>query len=325
VRATGRTSSPRVSVCIPASRPGQFFLEALDSVLAQDVDDLEIIVSDDSGGELEPLVRSRSDRRIRYVANPQRLGLAGNHCRALDLASAEYVAFIHDDDAWHTGYLSAALAAIQPDEGIGMVLVDMEEIDSRGHHLGLRPSMMSAGLQIDPLASFLRHDFLALVPSASLFRRAALNGNVRPWPDVVAGDLTMYVDCILGGWKVYHLAEPLVRYRVHQGQSSMERLPVNSAVVAVFSAYAFAHPDHERRRVRRVVSALVGRAAAHLRAGDVEEARSDLRDARRLGRGERWFTATVLWLLSWLPTPALVRLDPALRAVRDLVGRLRRH
>ena len=135
----------------------------------------------------------------------------------------------------------------------------------------------------------------------------------------------MYIDCIVGGWKVYHLAEPLVRYRVHPGQSSMERLPVNSAVVAVFSAYAFGHPDHERRRVRRVVSALVGRAAAHLRAGDVEEARSDLRDARRLGRGERWFTATVLWVLSWLPTPALVRLDPALRAVRDLVGRLRRH
>jgi hypothetical protein len=210
------------------------------------------------------------------------------------------------------------------DEGIGMVIVDMQEVDTDGHCLGLRPSMMAAGLQSDPLASFLRHDFLALVPSASLFRRSALDANVRPWPDVVAGDLTMYIDCILGGWKVYHLAAPLVRYRIHPQQSSMNRVPVNTAVVEVFSAYAFAHPDHERQRVNRVVSALIGRAAALLRAGQVEQARSDLRDARRIQRSERWLAATVLWRLSWLPTPVFVRADRLLRGLRDLGQRRHR-
>ncbi|MGY1664582.1 glycosyltransferase [Geodermatophilus sp. SYSU D00696] len=313
----------RVSVCMPASRPSQFFLEALDSVLSQSIGDLEIIITDDSGGDLEPLVRSRQDPRIRYLPNSERLGLSGNHCRALDHATGEVIAFLHDDDVWAPGYLSAALEILASDDRIGLVLVDMAEMDASGRPMGRRRSGMAVGLQADPLSAFLRREFVALIPSASVFRRAALDDNKRPWPDVVAGDLTMYVDCVLGGWRVYHLAEPLVRYRIHEGQTSMNWIPLQTAVITVFSAYSFLDPAHERQRVHRVAGSLVARAAGHLRVGAPSEARTDLRRARGLRRRERWVLATGLHLLSYLPLPVFRAADRTLRGARDCLARVR--
>lgn len=307
---------PRVSICIPASRPTPYFLDALDSALAQTMDDFEIIVTDDSGGQLEPLVRSRNDPRIKYYDNPHRLGLAGNHCRALDEATGTMVAFLHDDDVWCRDYLATASRVLEADEDLGLVLTDMVEIDTDGREIGLRPSGMTAGVQVDPLDLFLRRQFIALIPSASLFRRAALKNNLRPWPDVQAGDLTMYLDCVLNGWGVYHLAEPLIRYRVHAGQISRNSLPLQTAVITVFGSYAFADPHHERLRLRRVASAHVARAAAHLGRGEARLTRAELRTAWRVRPGERAVWAVTILLLSWLPRSLYVRAERLYRAVR---------
>ena len=75
-----------VSVCMPAHRDSAAFRRALQSVLGQDHRDIEVIVSDDSGGDLEPCVREADDARIRYFANPRPLGFARNHTTTLDRA-----------------------------------------------------------------------------------------------------------------------------------------------------------------------------------------------------------------------------------------------
>lgn len=92
---------PLVSLVIPARNP-RFFRAALVSALAQNYENLEVIVSDEGLGdeikaitdELEPLARCP----LYYQRNPQPLGFAGNLLAGLALARGEYIKFLCDDD-----------------------------------------------------------------------------------------------------------------------------------------------------------------------------------------------------------------------------------
>lgn len=304
---------PRVSVCMPASRATSWFLEALDSVLSQTVTSIEVIITDDGGGDLQPLVQQRSDSRIRYFRNDESLGFSRNHSAAIEKARGDFIAFLHDDDIWTRDYLAAALDVLTRDPAIGLTLTDTEAVDGLGRSLGRRSAGLAAGVQEDPLLSVLRRNFVGCIPSASVFRRAALDGNSRPWPSVPAGDLTMYIDCILAGWRVFHIAEPLVGYRVHTSQISQDDVAMRSAVITVLNLYRFDDPVQEDQRLRRVASEFVSRAAAHLRAGRTQDARQDLCTARRVRRWERWAWSRTILLFS-LAAPA--RFDDVERFLR---------
>jgi glycosyltransferase involved in cell wall biosynthesis len=272
---------PKVSVCMPASRNIPWFERALRSVVTQSLRDIEVVITDDSGGDLGAVVEGFADSRIRYFPNPQRLGFAGNHCRAIELSTGDYVAFLHDDDEWETDYLASASEVLEKSPEVGLVLCGAREVDGLDNVIGLRPARMNPGLQTDPLANFLRPNFIMMLPSAGLFRRIALQTNKRPWPDVVAADATMFIDLAYGSWKVYYVAFPLVRYRVHEHQISAGELDMRHALVTVWSSYKFSEHQYEVGRRKILAQCLIARAGAWLRTRKFLEAREDLVEARR--------------------------------------------
>ncbi|WP_339480419.1 glycosyltransferase [Pseudomonas sp. RL_5y_Pfl2_73] len=93
-------SLPLVSIVIPAYNP-RFFDQALLSALAQTYEHIEIIVCDDSpGDEIRQIVDSfpEPSHPIRYLRNPQRLGLQGNLLRCVEEARGEFIKVLCDDD-----------------------------------------------------------------------------------------------------------------------------------------------------------------------------------------------------------------------------------
>lgn len=93
-------SLPLVSLVIPAFNP-RFFARALHTAVSQGYGNLEIIVCDDSRGhEIEDIVASVIEQGagVRYVRNPQTLGLVGNLHTCLEQAQGEYIKFLCDDD-----------------------------------------------------------------------------------------------------------------------------------------------------------------------------------------------------------------------------------
>lgn len=87
-----------VSILIPAFRP-TFLRQTIASALAQGLEDFELIISDDSGGdELLPIVDRFRDPRITYVRTAGRTGASAN-CQTLwDRAGRDRVLFLLDDD-----------------------------------------------------------------------------------------------------------------------------------------------------------------------------------------------------------------------------------
>jgi glycosyltransferase involved in cell wall biosynthesis len=312
---------PLVSVCMPASRPNAWLEGAVRSVLGQTLSDLEVILSDDSGGSLQSVVSSFNDARLRYLPNPSRLGFAANHCRAIEAARGDYVAFLHDDDLWEADYLRLSTEAMAASPEVGLVLAGAEEIDANGLTIGPRPADMPAGVVPDALRRILDPTFMMLLPSLTLVRRRALEANRRPWPNVIAADLTMYIDILKAGWQLHYLDRPLVRYRVHAQQIGTDDYAHRDALVTVWRAYNFRDHEVEMARRRAVARALIGRAAALLRRGEPTRARQDLHAARdaspETARGRRLALGAASLL------PSAVR--PLVESAWASMGRRHRH
>ncbi|WP_434558115.1 glycosyltransferase [Pseudomonas sp. Z4-20] len=91
---------PLVSIVIPAYNP-RFFDQALLSALAQTYEHIEIVICDDSSeDEIRQIVDSFAEpsHPIRYLRNPQRLGLQGNLLRCVEEARGEFIKILCDDD-----------------------------------------------------------------------------------------------------------------------------------------------------------------------------------------------------------------------------------
>lgn len=96
---------PRFSVVIPLYNKAAYIQKTLDSVLAQEFTDFEVIVVDDgstdNGGKI---IKSVKDSRINYFYQENQ-GVSKARNKAIELASGEYLALLDADDLWNTHHL----------------------------------------------------------------------------------------------------------------------------------------------------------------------------------------------------------------------------
>ncbi len=115
-------NEPTFSIVIPSYNYGHFLAGAIDSVLAQDCADIQILVIDDASEDQTPDVARRYGHGIQYVRNAQNLGAAGNWRKGLGLARGRYVMKLDADDELLPGCLNAIEPAFACDPAAAMVI-----------------------------------------------------------------------------------------------------------------------------------------------------------------------------------------------------------
>jgi len=91
--------SPLISVIIPSYNTSGFIERAIDSVLKQSVQDVEVLVVDDaSTDDSVAVVQSISDPRVRLLQNRENLGAAMSRNCAIDVARGQWIALLDADD-----------------------------------------------------------------------------------------------------------------------------------------------------------------------------------------------------------------------------------
>lgn len=105
--------NPKVSIVIPTYDRATKVQRAIESVLAQTMTDLEIIVVDDgsSDGTGQVLAAKFGDRIRYYVQSNQGVSVARN--RGVEAACGEWIAFLDSDDLWEKDKLHSQFEALE--------------------------------------------------------------------------------------------------------------------------------------------------------------------------------------------------------------------
>ncbi len=116
--------TPLVSVGLPTYNRASRLRRAVESVLAQDYPNLELIISDNaSADETQALGEEfrRLDKRVRYVRQPVNLGLIKNFEFVLSQARGEFFVWLADDDWFDPSYLSQCARVLSAQSELGLV------------------------------------------------------------------------------------------------------------------------------------------------------------------------------------------------------------
>lgn len=100
--------APKISICMPTFNYGRYIRAAVESVRAQGVEGVEVLVLDGGSTDDTPQVAERLAAEwpaVRYVRQASRGGIDADMARAIELTSGEYCWLLSADDALAQGSL----------------------------------------------------------------------------------------------------------------------------------------------------------------------------------------------------------------------------
>jgi len=127
---------PKVSVILASYKHHLWVGEAIESVLKQTFNDLELIIVDDGSNDgSASIIReyAKKDSRIKYEIFPENKGAISAMKRCYDLCSADYLALISSDDVWELQKLEKQVAILDKNKNIGVVFGIPTFIDQKGN------------------------------------------------------------------------------------------------------------------------------------------------------------------------------------------------
>src|SRR5437870_2295634 len=221
----------RVSVVMPAFNHVRFVADAIESVLAQDYPDLEVIVADDGSTDgTAAIVRhiADADRRVIPVLSETNRGISANHNRAIDRCTGEFIALLASDDLMLPGKLTAQVDFLNAHRDCGVCTHDMEVFDSESgktlYRLYERFEPKIGGPEVMFTTSWLFGRQIKSIPSSHMFRASAIGRFRYPEQLRIMNEWLFEIECLVtSGLRWDSLPQMLGRYRVHQDQTSTGR------------------------------------------------------------------------------------------------------
>lgn len=131
-------TSALVSVVLPCFDAERFLPEALDSLLGQTHEELEILALDDGSTDGTPAILesyARRDARVRFLRDAVNRGLIATLNRGIAAAHADYVARMDSDDVAGPQRIARQLAVLEHRPEIDVVGTGIELIDEGGRPL----------------------------------------------------------------------------------------------------------------------------------------------------------------------------------------------
>jgi len=206
-------SLPLVSIGLPVYNEEKHLREVLDSLLAQDYENFEIIISDNASTDGTGRICEEylpKDERIRYYRNTVNIGGIDNFNRTSDLANGEFFVWASGHDLRHPTFLSRCVDLLRRDPSVVLCHTEMLWIDADGQSLEQNPGNRLDTRGIADLISRLNVVLWGLTggfPIYGVLRASALE-RTRMNKRVVAPDIAMLINLSLLGTFAY-ISEPL--------------------------------------------------------------------------------------------------------------------
>lgn len=93
-----KNSEPLVSVLMPTYNRAWLLPRSIQSVLTQSYKNIELVLVNDAGEDVQKIVDQFNDPRIKYFQNDKNKDLAGTRNVALSMSRGDYICLLDDDD-----------------------------------------------------------------------------------------------------------------------------------------------------------------------------------------------------------------------------------
>jgi len=214
--------TPRVSVVMAAYNGARHLRAAVDSILAQSLRDLELIVVDDASTDETTQILARfakDDPRVRMVRNETNLGPFGSGNRGLGLARAPIIARMDADDLSHPARLERQVRFLETHPDHILVGNSFRAIDDAGQtqYVKVKPTDAFGVRWIMRFRCTIEH------PGAA-FRARMPDGSPVRYDETapIAQDFELFARLTEVG-KAAILPEVLFSYRTHASNISTTR------------------------------------------------------------------------------------------------------
>lgn len=218
---------PCVSVVVPAYNNERYIVETMESILAQDYPNLEVIVADHSStdGTAALLCRFAEDSRVTLLSTEAGGGALRNWNRVSRAATGEFLKLVCGDDLLVPSAVSKQVAAFEEHPSAVLVAAQRDIVDHHGDPVIRRRGLAGLRGLINGRAAARRTvrvgSNLFGEPACVLLRKDVLE-KVGWWhadyPYLI--DEASYVAVILHG-DVVALPETLASFRISAGQWSV--------------------------------------------------------------------------------------------------------
>lgn len=119
-----------LSVVIPVWNRAEVIVRCINSVLAQELDELELIVVDNGSTDATAAtIAAISDRRVRLLSLEKNMGASAARNAGLAAATGTYVAFVDSDDAFGPQWSQVVTQALATDAAVvtcGFAMLDQQ-------------------------------------------------------------------------------------------------------------------------------------------------------------------------------------------------------
>ena len=293
----------RVTVCVPVRNGARTIGRTLDSILAQDYPNYEVIVSDNcSTDETAKIVQDYAARGVRYYFNPQIGASAENNWNyILSLADGQLIALYHADDIYTSTMVRRQVEFLKTHPESSAVFTMTQTIDEQGRPIRMGSMRLPEELSDRDFFEFsgflnaiLKYQTFVYVPTIMTRRQVIKKvGDFKAQMFASASDIDLYLRMARQWGPIGVIDEPLHKYRISDWQESAV-IAKNRTELPNFYRVIDAHlndPDEMKLVCSQSLAFYeMYRAADHvicaqnlLAQGKTTEAREHLREALKTG------------------------------------------
>jgi glycosyltransferase involved in cell wall biosynthesis len=123
-------NGPLVSVVVPVYNGEAFLAQAIEAIMDQDYQPIELLVADDGSTDTTPQIAARYPG-VRYLRQDN-AGPAAARNAGIAASTGQFVTFCDCDDLYHRGKVSAQVRYLQANPEVGCVLVRQRTVVQPG-------------------------------------------------------------------------------------------------------------------------------------------------------------------------------------------------
>jgi glycosyltransferase involved in cell wall biosynthesis len=259
-----------VSIIIPNYNHARFVSDAINSVMKQDYQNVEIIVVDDGSTDNSRKVIGQFGDQVKYIYHQKNAGLSVARNTGIHASNGVFIGVLDADDMYEPAFISTLVASLEANPDADGIYCGYRFVDQENNPL---PQIENRSVPSDELyTSLLDGNFF--VPE-SIFLRRYVYDDVGLFDEALRAceDWDVWLR-VTKKYRIIHVPEILTRHRILAGSMSTDPLRMLTSRLAVLKKHIGEEPFVEGSSIihRAYGRAYLGSCIEYLQYGGEERA-----------------------------------------------------